>query len=107
MQAPFFRALYALAVDDPGSRTGLTLQILPALDIERAIVAIDYVMIGPEVEITLQGALRRQFFGHVAPLASRARHIKQAVDHLRPSTERLRPPVSAGGVSGATGAHSS
>lgn len=43
---------------------------------------VDHAMIGPKVEIVVERALWRQILGHVAPLASRAQHIQQAVDHL-------------------------
>ena len=33
----------------------------------------------PKVEITKQRALRRQVFGNITPLASRAQHIHEAV----------------------------
>jgi len=50
-----------------------------------------------KVEITKQRALRRQVFGNITPLASRAQHIHEAVHDFPRSTERLRPPRLAGG----------
>lgn len=44
----FFRALYALAIDDAGGRTYLALQLFAALCVERVTGAVDHAMIGPK-----------------------------------------------------------
>ena len=47
MQAPFFRAQDALAIDDAVRRTGLALDPLTAFHIERVMNAIEHAMVGP------------------------------------------------------------
>ena len=82
MQAPFFRALHALAVDDAGRRTGLALDPLTALHTERAMNAIEHAMVGPKIEVIIQCAILWQVLGHVAPLAARAEDVEQATYDL-------------------------
>lgn len=58
---PFFRAFYALAVDDGGCRAGLLAGELPTLDIERVVDAIERAVIVPASEIIVPGWRSRLF----------------------------------------------
>jgi len=107
MLRPFFRAFHALAIDDASRWARFTIHVFATLHVERVMNAIQRAVPVPKVEITKQRALRRQVFGNITPLASRAQHIHEAVHDFRGSTERLRPPRLAGGIKGSTCDHSS
>jgi len=79
MLRPFFRAFHALAIDDASRWARFTIHVFATLHVERVMNAIQRAVPVPKVEITKQRALRRQVFGNITPLASRAQHIHEAV----------------------------
>jgi hypothetical protein len=85
MQAPFFSAFDALAVDRCGGRTSFA-----AFHIERLMDAIERSVIGQKIEITMDRALGRQILGDRAPLAAGREHIHQAI-HDRPHRDGAFP----------------
>ena len=82
MQPPLFGALDALAVDDGGSRADLALLLLTALLIKRMVDAIQCAIVGPQIEIVVDRAFRRQVFRDRTPLATGGQNVHQAVDDL-------------------------
>ena len=82
MQAPFFGALHALAIDDGGGRAGFAFAVLPALQIQRVMDAIERSVVAPQIEIVEQRAARRQVLRDCSPLASRAQNIHDPVHHF-------------------------
>lgn len=82
MQAPFFRAFHALAVDDGGAGGDFALRLLSAGRIKRMVDAVERAIPGPKVEIVMDRAPRRQILRDRSPLAAGREHIHQPVDHL-------------------------
>src|ERR1700722_13870911 len=79
---PFFRAFHALAVDDAGSGTGLPLGLFAAFLVEFIMQIVQRAVIRPALEIAIDRAAWRQVAGDVAPCATGAQHIHDAVDDL-------------------------
>ena len=107
MQAPFFGAFHALAVDDAGSGARFALGFLPAFEVERMMDAIERAVPGPQAEVIMHGASGGQVFGKTAPLAASAENVHHAVDHLAQINAALAAATLAGGISGSICAHSS
>ena len=82
MQAPLFRALDALAVDDRGGRACLARGGFPALHVERRVDALERAVPTPKVEVIVKRGTRRQVLRDGAPLAAGAEDVHQAVDDL-------------------------
>ena len=82
MQAPFFRALDALAVDDGGGRARLARGGFAALHVERVMDAIERAVPAPQIEVIVDRRARRQVLRDRAPLAAGAQDVHQAVDDL-------------------------
>src|ERR1700676_1597147 len=82
MQAPFFCALHALAVDDGGGGTGLAFALLAALHIQGVMDAIERAVVAPQIKIVEKRASWRQIYRNRPPLVSRAQHILNPVHHL-------------------------
>src|SRR5829696_6589412 len=80
--SPFSRALHALAVDDGHGRARLFARLLAHLDEEGMVQARERAVPGPQAEIVMHRALRRQILGQGAPLAARCQHIEDPVQHL-------------------------
>src|ERR1035438_5704059 len=80
--AAFFGAFHTLAVDDGGGGTGFASRLLATLLVKRVVDAIQRAVVPPQTEVPIHGAARRQVLGDVAPLASRAQHIHDAVDDI-------------------------
>jgi hypothetical protein len=78
----FFSAFDALAVDDRGGRTSLSVRQFPALHIKRVVQTVERAVIVPAAEVIVQRATRRQIFGDRRPLAARGQNIHQSVDDL-------------------------
>src|SRR5262245_32529405 len=106
MHAPLFGAFHALAIDDRSGRARFAFSLFPARDIKRVVKAIESTVATPQDQIVVHRALGRQVLGQRAPLAARAQDIQDPVSTSRISTVRLLPPGLAGGISGATCAHS-
>src|SRR5712671_3811806 len=107
MQAPFFGAFHALAIDNGGGGAGFSFRLLAAGDVERVMNAIQHTVAVPPDEIVVNRAVRRKVLRKVAPLATGTQDIHHPVHdrtHVGP------PPASpglGGGINGATYAHSS
>src|SRR4051812_32116595 len=93
MQAPFFCALHALAIDDRCRRTSLSPGFLPALDVEGVVDAIEGAVRVPTREVVVHRAARGQVFRQGPVLAARAQQIHHRVHHL---ADVDRPLVAAG-----------
>ena len=78
----FFSAFHTLAVDDGGGGTGFASRLLATLLVKRVVDAIQRAIVPPQTEVPIHGAARRQVLGDVAPLASRAQHVHDAVDDI-------------------------
>jgi hypothetical protein len=70
MQAPFFGAFHALAIDDGGSWTSFPLRLFTTLLIKRVVDALQCAVIGPQIDIVVDRAFRRQVFRDCAPLTA-------------------------------------
>src|SRR4051794_40613468 len=79
---PFDGALCGLAVDDRRRRARLAPRILPHLNIERVVDALERSVPIPQVEVLPDGAARRQVFRQRLPLAPRPEHIEDRVEDL-------------------------
>ena len=82
MQAPFFRALDALAVDDCGSGARLASGGFATLRVERVVDAIERGVATPAIEVIVKRRTWRQVLRDGAPLAASAEDIHEAVDDL-------------------------
>src|ERR1035437_8964182 len=82
MQAPFFRAFHALAVDHAGGGTGFAPQLLPTLHIKRVMDASQGAVPFPEIKIAMQGALGWKVLRSVTPLTPGAQYIHDAIQHI-------------------------
>ena len=82
MQAPFFRALDALAVDDCGSGARLASGGFATLRVERVVDAIERGVATPAIEVIVKRRTWRQVLRDGAPLAAGAEYVHQAVDDL-------------------------
>src|SRR5216684_14912 len=78
----FFRAFHALAVDDGGGWTGLPLRSFATLLIKRVVDSFQCAVIGPQIEVVVDRAFRRQVFRDRAPLTAGRENVHQAVHHL-------------------------
>src|SRR5262249_41741266 len=67
---PFFGPFHALAVDDGGARTGLSLLAFATFLIERVVDTIQGAVVSPQIEVVVDRALRRQVFRDRAPLTA-------------------------------------
>src|SRR4051812_19348727 len=79
---PFDGALCGLAVDDRRRRARLAPRILPHLNIERVVNALERSVPIPQVEVLPDGAARRQVLRQRLPLAPRPEHIEDPVEDL-------------------------
>ena len=79
---PFFCAFHALAVDDGGGRTGLPLRSFATLLVKRVVDSFQCAVIGPQIEVVVDRAFRRQVFRDRAPLTAGRENVHQAVHHL-------------------------
>src|SRR5882757_1761640 len=70
MQAPFFCAFHALAVDDGGGWTGFPLRSFATLFIEHVVDSFQRAVICPQIEVVVDRASRRQVFRDRAPLTA-------------------------------------
>src|SRR5712664_2372198 len=82
MNAPFFCAFHALAVDDGGGRTGFPLLSFATVLIKRVVDSFQRAVICPQIEVVVDRASRRQVFRDRAPLTAGRENIHQAVHHL-------------------------
>src|SRR6202163_4100490 len=82
MHAPLFRAFHALAVDDGGSRTGFPLRLFATLLIKRVVDPFQRAVIGPQIEVAVDRAFRRQVFRDRAPLTAGREDVHEAAHHL-------------------------
>src|SRR5271167_4917496 len=82
MNAPFFRAFHALAVDDSGARTGFPLLSFATLFIERVVDPFQRAVICPQIEVVVDRASRRQVLRDRTPLTAGRENVHQAVHHL-------------------------
>src|ERR1700751_6123722 len=82
MPAPLFRASHALAVDDGGGRTRFPLRSFATLLIERVVDPLQCAVIGPQIEIVVDRAFRRQVFRDRAPLTAGRENVHEAVHYL-------------------------
>jgi len=80
--APFFRALYALTINDTPRWTGLAPHCLAASDIQGVMNALQRHVITPNVKIFEQRATWGQVLGDRSPLASGAQNVHQAIHDL-------------------------
>jgi hypothetical protein len=81
MQAPLFRALHALAVDDRGRRVGLAPGLLPAQHVERVVDAIERPVLVPASQVVIHRAARRQVLRQRGPLAAGAQDVHHPVQY--------------------------
>src|SRR4051812_1277312 len=79
---PFDGTLCGLAVDDRRRRARLAPRILPHLNIERVVNALERSVPIPQVEVLPDGAARRQVLRQRLPLAPRPEHIDDPVEDL-------------------------
>ena len=79
---PFFCAFHALAVDDGGGRTGFPLRLFATLLIKRVVDPFQCAVIGPQIEVVVDRAFRRQVFRDRAPLTAGRENVHEAVHHL-------------------------
>src|SRR6185312_12893666 len=103
---PFFCAFHALAVDDGGGRTGLPLLSIATLLVKRVVNSFQCAVIGPQIEVVIDRAFRRQVFRDRQPLTSSRENLHEAVHYLPYVHGALAPPVLPGGISGSTSPHS-
>src|SRR5580700_2191133 len=82
MQAPLFRAFHALAVDDGGGRTGFPLRLFATPVIKRVVDPPQRAVIGPQIEVAVDRAFRRQVLRYRAPLTAGRENVHEAVHHL-------------------------
>ncbi len=79
MLHPLFPRSNTLAVDDASRRARFTIHGFATLHVKRVMNAIQRAVPVPKVKIIKQRALRRQIFGNITPLASRAQHIHKTI----------------------------
>src|SRR4029453_9877046 len=79
---PFFCAFHALAVDDGGGRTGFPLLSIATLLVKRVVDSFQCAVIGPQIEVVIDRAFRRQVFRDRAPLTAGRENVHEAVHHL-------------------------
>src|SRR5215204_1395437 len=79
---PFDGTLCGLAVDDRRRRARLAACVLPHLNIERVVDALQRPVPVPQVEVLPDGAARRQVLRQRLPLTPRPEHIKDRVEDL-------------------------
>src|SRR6202790_5826700 len=91
MHAPLFCAFHALAVDDGGGRAGFPLLSFATLLIERVVDSLQRAVIGPQIEVVVDRASRRQVFRDCAPLTAGRENVHEPVHHPPPHTPPLPP----------------
>src|SRR6476620_8471800 len=79
---PCFCAFHALAVDDGGGRTGLPLLSIATLLVKRVVNSFQCAVIGPQIEVVIDRAFRRQVFRDRAPLTAGRENVHEAVHYL-------------------------
>src|SRR5215213_3708837 len=79
---PFDGTLCGLAVDDRRSRARFAACVLPHLNIERVVDALQRPVPVPQVKVLPDGAARRQVLRQPLPLTPRPEHIKDRVEDL-------------------------
>jgi len=79
---PFFRAFYALTVDDGKGRAGFPLGLFSTQLIEHVMHPLQRAVISPKIEIAMDRAFRRKIFRDRAPLTARRENVHEAVHHL-------------------------
>src|SRR5215218_9041113 len=90
---PFYGTLCGLAVDDRRRRARFATCVLPHLNIERVVDALQRPVPVPQVKVLPDGAARRQVLRQRLPLTPRPEHIKdRALRTSRTFTVRGRPP---------------
>src|SRR6185437_2144895 len=82
MQAPFSRALHALAVNHSGGGAGLTPVLLATFYGECMMDVIQRSIVTPSIEVIMDRAFGRQVLRDVPPLAARAEDIHKTVHDL-------------------------
>src|SRR5258706_7544349 len=82
MPPPFFGAFHALAVDDGCGLTGFPLRSFATLLIQRVVDSFQRAVIGPQIEVVVDRAFRRQVFRDRAPLTAGRENVHEAVHHL-------------------------
>ena len=103
---PFFSTLHALAVNDRRRRTGFAPDLFTAFHIERVMNALQRAVPFPLIKIIMQCAARRQVLGIARHWQPVLRIYISPLTTSRTFTVRLLPPRLAGGMIGATCAHS-
>ena len=93
MQASFFGASHALAIDDGGGRTGFSFRLLATGDIERMVNAIQNSIAVPPHEVAVDRAVGRTVLRKVAPLATGAHDLHHAL-----VTAHVGPPLATAGL---------
>src|SRR3954452_21430336 len=78
----FLGALDALAVDDRGGRASLPARPLAGLDEQGVVQAPERAVPGPQRQVAVDRAPRRQVLGQGAPLAAGGEDVEDAVQHL-------------------------
>ena len=105
MRAPLFRAFHALAIDDGGGRTGVSQVLFATPFIKRMVDAIQGAIIGPQLEIVVDRAFRRQIFRDRAPLVAGRQNVHEAIHHLTHDHRALVSAALAGGIKGSSGSN--
>ena len=79
---PFFSAFHALAIDDSGARADFAFRLFATLLIKRVVDALQCAVIGPQIKIIVDRALRWQVFRHRTPLTASRQNVHEAVHYL-------------------------
>src|SRR6185312_11074828 len=90
---PFFRALDALAVDDRGGWACFSSGLLSTFHVKSMVDTIQRAVVVPKREVAIHRAARGQILRDRAPLAARAQHVHQAVDHVADAHRSLATPA--------------
>ena len=91
----FFGAFHALTIDDGGGRAGLPLGLLATLHIKGVVDILQCAVVGPQVEIVVDRALRRQVLRDRPPLTAGRQNVHEAVHHLTHHHGPLAPAALA------------
>ena len=83
-EAPFFRGLHRLTVDDGRAGTGLATLGLAQLGVQGVMCPLPGAITTPSPEVVEHGAPRRQVMGQHPPGAPSAQHVADGVDDLPP-----------------------
>src|SRR6185312_7684504 len=90
---PFFRPLDALAVDDRGDWACFSSGLLSTFHVKSMVDTIQRAVVVPKREVAIHRAARGQILRDRAPLAARAQHVHQAVDHVADAHRSLATPA--------------